>query len=89
MTADSAVVVRDAAAIVAASRDGFSRRLLEAEACEALLAAILGRFLEAGACEALLAALLGQLLEAGACEALLAAPLGPAARGHGSQGVAG
>ena len=87
MTAGSAVVVRDAAAIDAASRDGFSRRLLEAEACDKLRG--VAGFAAAGACEALLAALLGQLLEAGACEALLAAPLGPAARGHGSQGVAG
>ena len=89
MTSGSAVVVRDAAAIDAASSGGFSRRLLEAGSCEALLTTLLVRLLEAVACVALLAAHLKAAPEAGACEAVLAAPLGPAARDQGSQGVAG
>ena len=56
MASGSAVVVRDAAAIDAASSGGFSRRLLEAGTCEALLAALLVRLFEAMACVALLAA---------------------------------
>ena len=59
MTAGSAVVVRNAAAIDASSSDDFSWRLLEAGTCEALLASLLGRLLVAEACEALLAAPLG------------------------------
>ena len=89
MASGSAVVVRDAAAIDAASSGGFSRRLLEAGTCEALLATLLVRLLEAVACVALLAAHLKAAPEAGACEAVLAAPLGPAAPDRGSQGVAG
>ena len=87
MTAGSAVVVRDAAAINAAFSGGFSRQLLEAGACEALLAALLGRLLEAIACVALLAAHLMAAPDAGACEASLALLLGAAARDRGSQAL--